>query len=115
MNEKNLIFPDFSMEGADKRALNSSRRDLLESTKLSKLPRLPERKTFKLPEISFEEKPSACVGCGGRLDPDDTVQQTSRGCRKCLGVYARLEVSMDEADKRKRRLTLERFAREEQR
>lgn len=79
----------------------NSRRELLDATKLS---RLPERRTK--PATAF----SSCVGCGGRLDADDTIQQSVKVCRKCLVQYATIEAAIDDASKRKRREMLERFA-----
>ncbi len=89
---------------------NTSRRDLLESTKLS---RLPQRNTF-----TFDDAPNTktvvgvCVGCGGRLDRDDNFQQSIKVCRKCLAHYAKIDLAIDEASKRKRRELLEKFATE---
>ncbi len=89
-----------------------SRRDLLEQSKIS---RLPERPPFRLPD--FDNTPTksvavvaVCAGCGGRLDRDDNFQQSIHGCRKCIGIYARIDSAIDEASKRKRRELLERFA-----
>ncbi len=100
--------PDFSTEGADSRAPHSSRRDLLEQSKLS---RLPQRKPF-----AFDNAPSSkpvivavCVGCGGRLDGDDNFQQSVKVCRECLAHYAKIDSAIDEASRRKRRELLERF------
>ncbi len=87
-----------------------SRRELLESAKLS---RLPERKSFNLPDIPSQKPPAvSCVGCGGRLDADDKVQQSIKVCRKCLAHYAKIDFAIDEASKRKRRGLLEKFAAE---
>jgi len=108
MSERNFRLSDFSTEGADSRAPQSSRRDLLEQSKLS---RLPERKPF-----AFDNAPSSktvivavCAGCGGKLDRDDAIQQRFCGCRQCVAIYGRLDAAADEHDKRKRRETLERF------
>jgi hypothetical protein len=96
--------------------LNSSpsRRELLEQTKLS---RLPERTPFRLPDFgNTATKPVAiaalCAGCNARLDRDDNFQQSIHGCRKCIGIYARMDAAIDEASKRKRRELLEKFAAE---
>ena len=92
---------------------NTSRRDLLESTKLSRLPKLPTRPKFELPEFelsSVTATAAVCVGCGGRLDGDDNFQQSIKVCRKCLAHYAKIDSAIDEASKRKRRKILERFA-----
>jgi len=87
----------------------SARRSLLDSTKLS---RLPERKPkpFTLPELSDTKAAAGCVNCGGRLDPDDSIQQSVKVCRRCLTQYATIDQAIDEASKRKRREMLERFA-----
>ncbi len=107
MSEK-FKLPEFLTEGADSRAHHSSRRDLLESAKLS---RLPERKPFTLPDISFAKPPVVvCVGCGGRVETDNEFQQSIKVCRKCLTHYTKIETAIDEASKRKRREILERFA-----
>jgi len=87
---------------------NTSRRDLLESTKISCL---PQRNPF-----TFDDAPNTktvvgvCVGCGGRLDGDNDFQQSIKVCRKCLAHYAKIDSAIDEASKRKRRELLERFA-----
>lgn len=111
MNEINFKLPEFEAEGADSRAPHSSRGDLLEQSKLS---RLPQREPF-----AFDNAPSpkpiivaVCAGCGGKLDRDDAIQQRFSGCRQCIGIYGRLDAAADEHDKRKRRETLERFAAE---
>jgi len=89
-----------------------SRANLLEQSKLS---RLPERKPFTLPD--FDNTPTnavavvgVCAGCGGRLDRDDAIQQTFNGCRKCIAIYGRLEAAFDEGAKRKKKELLEKFA-----
>jgi len=109
MNQENFKLPEFSTEGAENRAHQSSRHDLLEQSKLS---RLPKRKPF-----AFDNAPSpktvivtVCAGCGSKLDRDDAIQQRFSGCRQCVGIYGRLDAAADEHDKRKRRETLERFA-----
>ena len=85
-----------------------SRRELLDQTKLS---RLPERKPFSLPTAMLPKPANVvCVGCGGRLDTDDAVQQSVKVCRKCLVQYATIEAAIDEASKRKRREMLAKFA-----
>ncbi len=107
-NTKNQI--DFQLPNFNE-PQNTSRRDLLEQSKLS---RLPQRKPF-----SFDDVPSqktgvfaVCAGCGGNLDRDDATQQRFNGCRKCVGIYGRLDAAADEYDKRKRKEMLERFAAE---
>ncbi len=85
----------------------NSRRELLDATKLS---RLPERKPFTMPELSDTKAAAGCVNCGGRLDADDAIQQSVKVCRRCLTQYATIDQAIDEASKRKRREMLERFA-----
>ncbi len=111
MNKIDFKLPEFPKEGAVIRAHQSSRRDSLEQSKLS---RLPQRKPF-----AFDNAPSpkpaivaVCAGCGGNLDRDDAIQLRFSGCRQCVAIYGRLDAAADEHDKRKRRETLERFAAE---
>ncbi len=89
----------------------NSRRELLEKTKLS---RLPERTPFRLPD--FDNAPTksvaavaVCAGCNGRLDAGDNFQQSVMVCRKCLSHYAKIDAAIDEASKRKRKELLEKF------
>ncbi len=91
----------------------NSRRELLDATKLS---RLPERKPFTMPDSPVSNAAaSGCLACGGRLDADDTIQQSVKVCRKCLTQYAVIDGAIDAASKRKRREMLEKFAAEVQR
>ncbi len=90
----------------------NSRRELLDATKLS---RLPQRVPFRLPD--FDDTPTksvavvaVCAGCGGRLDRDDNFQQSIHGCRKCIGIYARIDAAIEENAKRKKKELLEKFA-----
>ena len=93
--------------------LNSpqTRQSLFESTKLSRLPKLPTRSKFELPDFELSSGASVvvCVGCGGRLDGDNDFQQSVKACRKCLVHYAKIDEAIDEASKRKRREILERL------
>ncbi len=89
----------------------TSRRDLLERTKLS---RLSERTPFRLPDFdNTPTKPVAvvavCAGCSGRLDRDDNFQQSIHGCGKCIGIYARIDAAIEESAKRKKKELLEKF------
>jgi hypothetical protein len=87
----------------------SSRRELLDATKLS---RIPQRKPIALPDSPVSKSAAVCLGCGGRLDPDDSIQQSVKVCRKCLTQYAVIDAAIDEAARRKRLEMLERFAAE---
>jgi hypothetical protein len=60
------------------------------------------------------ETVSACAGCGGRFDPDDPIQKTFAACRKCVGIYGRLDTVIEEKAKRKKREILDKFAMETQ-
>jgi ribosomal protein L40E len=88
-----------------------SRRNLLDSTKLS---RLPERKPFTLSDVPFPQKATVvvavCAGCGARLDLEDALQIKFSGCRKCISVYGRLDAAREENAKRETRELLEKFA-----
>lgn len=90
----------------------TTNRDLLEQSKLS---RLPERTPFRLPELDNAPTKSvvvaaACAGCGARLDSDDALQLKFSGCRKCVSIYGRLEAAAEANEKRARRELLEKFA-----
>jgi hypothetical protein len=84
---------------------HNSRRDLLERTKLSRL--MP----------NFVNTPSkaavvvaVCAGCNARLDVDDPIQKRFGGCRNCVGIFGRILVASEEAEKRQRRAILEKMA-----
>ncbi len=84
-----------------------SRRELLENSKLS---RLPERRAFTLPDFSAKSPVVVCVGCGAATDYADAIQKAFSGCRKCVGIYGRLDAAhADNADRDKRE-KLTRFA-----
>jgi hypothetical protein len=89
---------------------NQSRRELLEKSKLSRLPELPKQTKLGIPDFAPIQAAAVCVNCGGRLDADDTIQQSVKVCRKCLTQYAVIDRAIDEASKRKRREMLEKFA-----
>jgi hypothetical protein len=87
-----------------------SRRELLESTKLS---RLPERKPFTLSDVPFPQKATVvvavCAGCGGRLETDNTFQNSIRSCGKCIGIYTRIDAAIEESANRKKKELLEKM------
>ncbi|HXH70432.1 MAG TPA: hypothetical protein VNI60_08895 [Pyrinomonadaceae bacterium] len=86
------------------------RRSLLDSTRLS---RLPERKPFTMPDSSVSNAAAAgCLGCSGRLDAGDAIQESVKICRKCLVQYAVIDAAIDAASKRKRQMMLEKYAAE---
>jgi hypothetical protein len=91
---------------------NRSRRELLEKSKLSRLPELPKRTKLEIPDFAPIQAAAVCVNCGGRLDPDDNIQQSVKVCRKCLTQYATIDAAIDEASKRKRKAMLEQFTSE---
>ncbi len=80
----------------------NSRRELLEQTKLS---RLPQRQPYNPVVVN-----AVCVGCGGQLERDCDLQQSVRGCRKCMGICARIDAEIEESAKRKTKELLEKFA-----
>jgi hypothetical protein len=87
---------------------------------------MPQRTPFRLPDLpqrlplTFDNAPTpnaavvvaVCAGCGGRLDRDDNFQQSLHGCRKCIGIYTRIDIAIEESAKRKKRELLEKFAAE---
>lgn len=89
----------------------STNRDLLEQSRLS---RLPQRTPFRLP--TFENAPSSkttisavCAGCDGKLDLTDLIQQRFNSCRKCVSIYGRVGAAVEETEKRMRQAILEKF------
>ena len=94
-------------EGADSRAPYSTRRDLLEATKLSGL---PQRTPFTLEGITSPKPKIVCVNCKTGLANETDYLQSIRVCRKCLGIYAVILGAIEEAEQRRRRETLERFS-----
>ena len=89
-----------------------SRANLLEQTKLS---RLPQRTPFRLPD--FDNTPTksvvvvaVCAGCSARLDLEDALQKKFSGCRKCISIYGRLDAAREENAKRETRELLKKFA-----
>ncbi|MGI8495193.1 MAG: hypothetical protein ACR2L1_07760 [Pyrinomonadaceae bacterium] len=91
-----------------------SRRELIELSKLSKL---PPRTPFRLPE--FDNGPTtaatvvtSCAGCYTRLDTADPIQMRFSSCRKCVGIHGRVDAAAEANEKRDRRETLAKFASE---
>ncbi len=87
-------------------AENISRREILEKSKLSRLPKSPERKSFTYNDAPKAVVVAVCAGCNARLDLDDQIQQTFTGCRKCIGIYSRLDAAFDENANRKKKQLL---------
>lgn len=81
----------------------NSRREMLENSKLSRLPKLPTRNPFAQNDATAPVVRAVCAGCGGRLDVDDRIQITFTGCRRCIGIYGRLDAALDENSKRKKK------------
>lgn len=90
-------------------AENISRREILEKSKLSRLPKLPRRESFTYNDAPKPVVVAVCAGCGARLDVDDQIQQTFTGCRRCLAIYSRLDAAFDENSKRKKKEMLEKM------
>lgn len=111
---RKFTLPEFEPDGANIRAPQLSRRDSFTQSKLSRLPKLPKRQAFTIPNFDREEKQSqkvnVCVGCSGKVDAEDATQKSFNGCRKCVEIYGRLDQAFEENQKRKKRETLERFA-----
>jgi hypothetical protein len=90
----------------------NSRRELLDAARLS---RLPESAPIRLSD--FDNAPTksvavaaVCVGCGGKLERDGDFEQSIHGCRKCIGVYTRIDAAIEESARRKKKELLEKFA-----
>ncbi len=90
MNTKpKFQLPIFEPDGASKNARASQSRlgDLLEQTKLSRLPKLSPR--------------VPCANCDGRLNPEIEYQMTVKLCGECLRNYANIGAILDAHSDRK--------------
>ncbi len=90
----------------------NSRRELLEQSKLS---RLPQRQPFRSPDddnapTNAVVVVAVCAACGSRLDPDDNLQMRFSGCFKCVLIYSKLDAAFDESSNRRKKELLEKFA-----
>lgn len=83
-----------------------SRRELLESSKLSRLPSLPRQQT------AMTEKPAVvlCVRCETELTGDNQKIKGARVCVDCLSIYATIGTEIDRAaDSKARENKIEKF------
>ncbi len=99
-------------DGAQMRPSHQSRRELLEQSRLSRLPSL---ETNRAPKFTNEPAPKigivgVCAGCNARLDTGDAIQQKFCGCRKCVGIAGRILAAADEMAERERRAILQKMA-----
>jgi hypothetical protein len=91
------------------------RRNLLESTKLPRLPERAKFPKFEMPEFDLHSapKPAAiCVNCKTKLDELNQPLAHARVCRKCICSFTTIEIELDEGEKRRRREMLEKFTQE---
>ncbi len=102
--EKFFDFP--TTKEADSASSYQPKRNTAAASRLGQLPKLSERKSFKLTATSL------CAGCAGKLDPLDQVQESIRACRKCLQVYANLDTAFDKKAERDKQELLENFVAE---
>ena len=106
MKNNTLNQPKFQLDS------NQPRRELLEKAQLSRFPELSNRRKSESTDIASTPEAAICVNCDERLDPDDSIQQSIKVCRKCLTQYAVIDRAIDEASKRKRQAMLEKFTAE---
>ena len=89
----------------------NSRRELLESTKLSRLPSLPKRNSFynNPPVERPHDTADKCVKCDVLLNEDN--QKTSANvCAKCLSDFALVEIEINRtAESKARGVWLKKF------
>ncbi len=52
---------------------------------------------------------AVCAGCNARLDTDDTLELKFEGCRKCIGIYGRLDARREENSRRETRELLKKM------
>lgn len=94
----------------DKETQLNSRRDLLESTRLSSLPK--RNRSLGNAPTSQQTVITTCGGGGGRIDSLDHIQEFIGACRKCICVYAKVEALFEQNEKRRRCELLEIFVAE---
>lgn len=107
MKPEKFSFDLPTLEEAAQPASLPSRRELLERTKLSRLPSLPKRSL--VPDFAPSQAAPVCVNCKTRLDEYNRPLNHVNACSKCLSSYTVLDAEIDAADKRKRRETLEKM------
>ena len=93
-----LSIVDSAIKGTQKQLCPSrrSRRKLLESTMLLRLPSLPQQSKAK--------RGNDCRTCDkGRLEADNDLQQRIKVCRKCMVHYALVDSVLNEAADEKTR------------
>jgi len=105
MNSEKFSLDFQTIEEAAQAVPSQNRRDLLEQTRLSRLPKLPTRSKFEIPNFA-----AVCVNCKTKLDEYNQALKYARVCRKCISIFAAVEIELDTADKRNRRELLEKFA-----
>jgi hypothetical protein len=87
-----------------------SMHDLLEATKLSRLPPLPKRnQSFDNAPTSRQAATTTCGGGSGRIDSLDHIQESVGACRKCICIYTKVEALFEKSEKRHRLELLEKF------
>ena len=94
-------------EEAQRRPSDQSRREPLETTKLSRLPSLPKKSL--IPDFAPLQASLVCVNCKVQLDEYNQPLTHAKVCRKCISSYTVVESELNEADKRKRREMLDKM------
>jgi len=110
MKPEKFSFDFQTIEEAAQAVPSQNDRGRLDSSRLSRLPKLPQRKPFNLPDIAPSKAKSVCVNCKVRLDEYNQPLKNVNACRKCVSTFTVIETELDSADKRKRQELLKRFA-----
>lgn len=105
--DNNLDFQ--TIEEAAQSAPYQTRREMLESSKLSRIPSLPKSKSFNASSSAAVKPAIACVNCKVKLDDHNHQLKYAKVCRKCILTFTVIETELDSAEKQKRREQLERF------
>lgn len=78
----------------------NSRRELLERSKLSRLPSLPKRQMFHTNPQPAQETPNFCANCNVKLTQDNH-RIAANVCTKCAVIYAKIVGEIDRASDEK--------------
>lgn len=114
-NHNNPNTPNFQPQRfSDTELERMRRREMLESTRLSRLPSLPKRRSFVMPkfeppQVKVEDVPKVCANCNIRLT-EDNQKTKANVCTTCVLVYTKIACEIDRtADEKVKAAKLAKF------
>lgn len=99
-NNNNPTAPNFQPQRfSDAQLEILSRREMLELTKISRLPPLPKRANFEIPKfepsiVRVADAPESCVNCDARLT-EFNHKISASVCATCLSIYTKIVCEID--------------------